>query len=233
MKIPHSPLLALFIAALLCACNPGATVVTGNGNVIKANDKSVTLRTDGLPNAEITAAGDLSIDGKAVAVNASQRALLQTYHREMNAMTADGIAIGKQGASLAGKAVTEAIKGAISGKTDDVDSKVEAETKKIEQQAMQLCKRLVTIKASQDALATSLPEFKPYATLDQSDVDDCGSNQNDSYSAGKETGGALAKAIKGEKGEKGESAGMDAAQQADAAGAIQAETAADKDKTTH
>jgi hypothetical protein len=229
MKIPHSPLLALSIAALLCACNPGATVVTGNGNVIKANDKSVTLRTDGLPNAEITAAGDLSIDGKAIAVNASQRALLQTYHREMNAMTADGIAIGKQGASLAGKAVTEAIKGAISGKTDDVESKVEAEAKKIEQQAMQLCKRLVTIKASQDALAVSLPEFKPYATLDQSDVDDCGSRQNDNYNAGKEAGGALARKM---KGEKGEATDMDAAQRADAAAAVEAETVADDSTST-
>lgn len=225
MKIPYSPLLALAIAALLCACNPGATVVTGNGNVIKASNKSVTLRTDGLPNAEITAAGDLSIDGKAVVVNASQRALLQTYHREMNAMTADGIAIGKQGASLAGKAVTEAIKGAISGNTDDVESKVEAETKKIEQQAMQLCKRLVTIKTSQDALAISLPEFKPYATLDQSDVDDCGSSQNDSYSAGKEVGGSLAKAVKGDDPQDIEAADSgDAAAQADAAGASETST---------
>lgn len=229
MKIPYSPLLALSIAALLCACNPGATVVTGNGNVIKADDKSVTLRTDGLPNAEITAAGDLTIGGKAVAVNASQRALLQTYHREMNAMTADGIAIGKQGASLAGKAVTEAIKGAINGKTDDVESKIEAETKKIEQQAMQLCKRLVTIKASQDALAVSLPEFKPYATLDQSDVDDCGSSQNDSYSAGKEVGGSLAKAI---KGDKDRSTDLDAAQQADAAAAVEAEAVTDDSANT-
>jgi hypothetical protein len=28
--------------------------------------------------------------------------------------------------------------------------------------------------ASQQALAASLPAFKPYATMDQSDVDDCG-----------------------------------------------------------
>lgn len=229
MKTIHSPLLALFMAALLCSCGPGTSVSTDGGK-ISANGKSVTLRANGLPNAEITASGDLTIGGKAVAVNASQRALLQTYHREMNAMTADGIAIGKQGAALAGKAVTEAIKGAISGKTDDVESKVELETKKIEQQAMQLCKRLVTIKASQDALATSLPVFKPYATLNQSDADDCGSRHNDSYSAGKEVGGSLAKAI---KGGKNESASMDAAQQADAAGAVEVETAANQDKTTH
>lgn len=229
MKTIHSPLLALFMAALLCSCNSGTSVSTDSGR-ISANSKSVTLRVDGLPNAEITATGDLNIAGKAVAVNASQRALLQSYHHEMNAMTADGIAIGKQGAALAGKAVTEAIKGAINGKTDDVESKVEAEAKKIEQQAMQLCKRLVTVKASQDALAASLPEFKPYATLDQSDVDDCGSNQNDSYSAGKEAGGAMARKIKG--GKDG-SADMDAAQRADAAGASEAEAVADDSANTH
>ena len=218
MKIVHSPLLALLMAALLCSCNPSTNVSTDSGR-ISANGKSVTLRVNGLPNAEITAAGDFSIGDKTVTVNAAQRAFLQSYHHEMNAMTADGIAIGKQGASLAGKAVTEAIKGAISGNTDDVESKVEVEAKKIEQQAMQLCKRLVTIKASQDALAITLPEFKPYATLDQSDVDDCGSSQNDSYSAGKEAGDSQAKEIKGQKNEH---TGMDAAQRADAAAATEA-----------
>ncbi|MEO8365229.1 MAG: DUF2884 family protein [Pseudoxanthomonas sp.] len=229
MKTIHSPILALLMVALLCSCNPGTSVSTGGGK-ISANGRSVTLRVDGLPNAEITATGDLSIGGKAVAVNASQRALLQTYHREMNAMTADGIAIGKQGASLAGKAVTEAIKGAINGNTDDVESKVEAETKKIEQQAMQLCKRLVTVKASQDALAVSLPEFKPYATLDRTDVEDCGSSQNNSYSAGKEVGRSVGKAIKG--GKDG-SADMGAAQRADTAAAAEVQAAAADQENTH
>ena len=228
MKSTHSPLLALFMVALLCGCNPGTSISTDDGK-ISAKGDGVTLHASGLPNAKISASGDLEINGKNVEVNAAQRALLQSYHHEINAMTADGIAIGKQGAALAGKAVTEAIKGAINGKTDDVESKVEAEAKKIEQQAMQLCKRLVTVKASQDALATSLPEFKPYATLGQSDVDDCGSSQGNSYSAGKDAGGAMARKI---KGEKDESAGMDAAQQADAAGAIEAEAATDKNGTT-
>ena len=227
MKTIHSPLLALFLVALLCSCNPGTSVSTGGGK-ISANGENVTLRVDGLPNAEITATGDLKIGGKAIVVNASQRALLQSYHQEMNAMTADGIAIGKQGAALAGKAVTEAIKGAINGNTDDVESKVEAEAKKIEQQAMQLCKRLVTVKASQDALAVSIPEFKPYATLDQSDVSDCGSNQNESYSAGKEAGDSQAKEIKGEKNEP---AGLDAAQRANAAAAVEVEAVADDSAT--
>lgn len=224
MKTILSPFLALPFGLLLCSCNPGTSVSTDGGR-INASGKSVTLHADGQPEAKITAAGDLLIDGKAVTVNPAQRVLLQAYHKEMNAMTTDGIAIGKQGAKLAGKAVTEAIKGAISGNADDVESKVEAEAKKIEQSAMRLCKRLVTVKASQDALAASLPEFKPYATIDQSDVDDCGSDQNDSYIAGKDAGGSLARAM---KGEKDENHGMDAAEQAEAAGANRTEAAADE-----
>lgn len=198
MKTLHSSLLALSLAALAAGCTPGTHVSTGKGNVT-SNGKVITLRASGQPDAKISADGELTIDGKAVAVNDAQRALLQSYLKEMNAMTADGIAIGKQGAALAGTAVSEAIKGAIKGDGKPVDEKIEAEARKIEQQAMQLCKRLVTIKASQDALAGQLPAFKPYATIDASDVDDCGSKSGDSYAAGKEAGGALARAMKDEK----------------------------------
>lgn len=175
MKNPYSLLLTLSMAALLCSCSPGTTVVTGDGRVT-SDGKGIALRADGQPNARISAAGDLTIDGKAVAVNAQQRALLRSYHDEMTAMTADGIAIGKQGAAMAGTAVTEAIKGAINGNGDQIDAKMQAEAEKIEKQALQLCKRLVAIKASQDALATQLPAFKPYATIELKDVDDCSDN---------------------------------------------------------
>lgn len=175
MKIPSSSLIAFSLAALLCSCSPGTTVVSGEGRVI-SDGKTITLRADGQPNARISATGDLTIDGKAITVNASQRALLRSYHEEMNAMAADGIAIGKQGVAMAGTAVTEAIKGAINGDGGQIDTKMEAEAKKIETQALQLCKRLVTIKASQDALASQLPVFKPYATIELKDVDDCSDN---------------------------------------------------------
>ena len=220
MKIMHSPLLVLTLAALIAGCQPGTHVSTDNGNVT-SNGKIITLRANGQPDAKISADGELTIGGKAVAVNAAQRVLLQSYLKEMNAMTLDGIAIGKQGAALAGTAVSEAIKGAINGDGDQIDAKIEAEAEKIEQQAMRLCQRLVTIKVSQDALADQLPAFKPYATIDASDVDDCGSKQKVSYDAGKDVGGSLARAVKGEK-EKAEQATIesgDAAAQADAAAA--------------
>ena len=219
MKIMHSSLLVLSLAALIAGCQPGTHVSTDNGNVT-SNGKVITLRANGQPDAKISADGELTIGGKAVAVNPAQRVLLQSYLKEMNAMTLDGIAIGKQGAALAGTAVSEAIKGAINGDGDQIDAKIEAEAEKIEQQAMRLCQRLVTIKVSQDALASQLPAFKPYATIDASDVDDCGSKQKVSYTAGNEVGSSLAKAVKGDQATADPATESgDAAAQADAAAA--------------
>ncbi|MCA1714873.1 MAG: hypothetical protein LC715_07125, partial [Gammaproteobacteria bacterium] len=43
----------------------------------------------------------------------------------------------------------------------------------IEAAALRLCQRLPGLLATQQALAASLAAFRPYATMDQSDVDDC------------------------------------------------------------
>jgi hypothetical protein len=224
MKTMLSAVLPLSLAvALLAGCNPGATVVTDSGSVISASGKKITLRAPGQPDAKISAAGDLEVDGKAVEVDATQRALLKSYHQGMSAVTAEGIAIGKQGAALAGKAVTEAIKGAIRGDTDNVETKVKADAGRIKTQALQLCRHLATVKTSQDALAASLAAFKPYATLSQSDVDDCATDQDDTYAAGKELGGTLGKMTREAQDDTGN---MDAAERADAA-ATEAPTAAD------
>ena len=37
-----------------------------------------------------------------------------------------------------------------------------------------LCTRLPPLLATQNQLAASLPEFKPYASMTQTDIDDCG-----------------------------------------------------------
>ena len=228
MKMLKPSLVALALSALLCACGPQTNVSTESGHVI-SDGKRITLRADGQPEAQISAGGEFSVDGKPVSVTPAQRDLLQTYHRELNGMTADGIAIGKQGAALAGKAVTEAIKGAINGDGDQIDARIEADAKKIEQQALQLCKRLVTIKAAQDSLAAQLPAFKPYATIDVKDVDDCSTDESDSYAAGKEAGGSLARIVKGEKDSSNDGGSGDAAARADAA----ATDAEQKDESSH
>ena len=87
-----------------------------------------------------------------------------------------GMAIGAQGANIAGHALSGAV-GAIFGGKDgeqEFEKKIEAEAAKIEAEAMKICTRLPGLMAGQQALAAALPEFKPYARMTQEDIDDCG-----------------------------------------------------------
>lgn len=142
----------------------------GKGGVnIDTND-----RDDNRPDAEITPKGDLLIEGKAVAINAQQRALLLEHRAQIIGIAESGMDIGVQGADLAAKAMGEAFKGIFSGKSEqEIEKSVEAEAAGIKQAAAKLCERLPGLLASQQKLATTLPEFEPYATMTQEDIDDC------------------------------------------------------------
>lgn len=123
--------------------------------------------------AEITPQGDLLIEGRAVAIDAPQRALLLQYRQQFIDIAGAGMDIGVQGADLGMKAAREAIGSIFSGNTGQVEQRVEAEAARIEAAAMRLCDQLPAMLATQRQLAASLPAFKPYATMDQRDIDDC------------------------------------------------------------
>lgn len=145
-----------------------------NGPVIRIghDQRSVTHRSN-LPKAQITPQGDLLIEDKAVAVTPDQRALLLDYRKQVIGIAEAGMSIGVQGADLAGKAVTEVLGIVFSGKGDQFGQRMDAEGKKLEAQARQLCMQLGPMRATQQQLATSLPAFRPYATMTQADIDDC------------------------------------------------------------
>ena len=133
-----------------------------------------------LPKAEITPAGDLLIEGKAVATTPEQKEKVLAYRGAMIAVVGDGMAIGMEGAKVGIDAAASALKGVLSGQSgDEIGKQVGAEAKtKIKPMVDQLCSRLPALLTAQQALAASVPEFKPYASMDQADVDDC-ANQSD------------------------------------------------------
>lgn len=142
-----------------------------NGNItLSRNGSSV--------DAEITPKGDLLVGGKAVAIDETQRTLLLEYRGQIVNIAEAGIGIGIEGADLAGKAVGEALKGVFTGNTDQIEQKIEAEAKGIEQAATKLCERLPALLDAQNRLAAALPAFQPYAKMDQTDVDECGKDGN-------------------------------------------------------
>lgn len=135
-------------------------------------------RPGGKPKAEITPQGDLLIEDKAVAITPQQRTLLLQYRQHLIGIATAGISIGLQGADLGMRAAGEALKGVLSGKTDQIEQRVEAQAAKIEAAADQLCDRLPALLGTQQQLAVALPEFKPYAGMDQSDIDNCGNDKS-------------------------------------------------------
>jgi hypothetical protein len=187
------PLLCAAVVASLAACQartpePAAagTGATANGNpsalaktisdaARKIDNENITLRSDDgtARKAEITPAGDLIIDGKPVALDASQRRLLLDYRARVSDIAQAGAAIGAAGAELAGKAVTEAIGSIFSGNPDDVGKRVEAQADGIKQAARKLCDRVPALREAHRKVVAAIPEFAPFAEMNEDDSDKC------------------------------------------------------------
>lgn len=167
------------LTALLAACNADNTAQTVEG--IKADvakdietdmnkaideakadltDINVTLVDGG--KAKITAAGDLSIDGKPVTLNAEQRELSKQYYAATKQVAMHGLEIGKESAKLATQAIGSAIGGIISGKNEaDIEKSVEAKAGNIKLVAAKLCASALELQSVQEQLAAAVPQFKP------------------------------------------------------------------------
>jgi len=152
-----------------------SNISISDGFNVEINGRKIR-RPGGKPKAEITPQGDLLIEDKAVAITPQHRTLLLQYRQHLIGIAAAGISIGLQGADLGMRTAGEALKGVLSGNTDQIEQRVEAQAAKIEAAADQLCDRLPALLATQQRLAAVLPEFKPYAGMDQSDIDSCGNN---------------------------------------------------------
>lgn len=126
-----------------------------------------------LPKAEISPDGDLLIGGQAVAVTPEQRALLLDYRGHVVKLVETGMTLGVKGADLGMQAAGEALKNVFTGGGADFEQRIEAEAAKIEAEALKLCDDLPAMLETQQQLAASLPEFRPYATMEAQDIDEC------------------------------------------------------------
>ena len=194
MKILNASLLAMALAIPLAACgekpaaNAPATDTTVGAKVREATDKArkemaegnISIGHDGA-NVELTPTGDLLINGTSIPLNDSQRAITLRYRTQMLGIAEAGIDIGVQGANLGAKAAGEAIKGIFSGNSDQIEERINAEADKIKASAAKLCDQLPAMMATQQQLAAAVPEFAPYAKMDQSDIDDCRNGNSQSF----------------------------------------------------
>ena len=148
-----------------------------NGFQFGAHDTSKSKRAKAdLARAEITPQGDLLIDGKVQAIDAGQRRQLLAYRRQVIAVAKAGIDIGQRSADAALEAVGSGswvglLVGAMTG---SLERRIERVVKQeIEPGVRGICRQLPAMMDSQQRLSASLPQFRPYATLEADDVADC------------------------------------------------------------
>lgn len=135
---------------------------------------------DTLAKAVITPQGTLVIAGKPVKDTPEQHTLLVDYRQQIIGIAEAGMDIGEHGANLGTQAAKQAIWGALTGKSDkEIEASIKPQTEQIKAAALKLCKRLPGMLTSQQKLASAMPEFRPYATMTQKDIDDCGKDVQD------------------------------------------------------
>ncbi|PWK89897.1 hypothetical protein [Fulvimonas soli] len=135
---------------------------------------------DPRPKAEITPQGDLLIAGKPVPATPEQHALLLDYRQQIVGIAEAGMDIGSHAADMGVDVAKEAVWGALTGKSDkEIEAAIKPQTDRIEAAAAVLCQRMPGLLSAQQKLAAAMPEFRPYATMQQKDVDDCGKKTAD------------------------------------------------------
>ncbi|WP_269791705.1 DUF2884 family protein [Stenotrophomonas sp. Iso1] len=187
----RTPLLTALLCLPLLACgerpqtNGASTDTTLGQKVREATDGArkqlaegnLSVSSSDGTKVEISPKGDLLINSTPVPLKDSQRALVLQYRQQMLTVAQAGIEVGVQGANLGVRAASEAVKGIFSGNTDQIEERINAEAAKIEASASKICDQLPALLATQQQLAAAIPEFKPYAKMDQGDINDCRDGQ--------------------------------------------------------
>ena len=158
-----------------------------NGFRFGVHDTSNSKRAKpDLARAEITPRGDLLIDGKLQAIDAGQRRQLLAYRGQVIVIAKTGIDIGQRSADAALEAVGSGswvglLVGAMTG---SLERRVERVVKQeIEPGVRSICRQLPAMMASQQRLSASLPQFRPYATLETDDVANCERDIRDEFAS--------------------------------------------------
>ena len=138
--------------------------------------KPVDADGNPLPKAEISPDGDLLVGGREIATTPEQRELLLEYRGHVVALVETGMAMGVKGADLGMQAASDVLGSVFRGETEEFGRRMQAEAAKLEAEAMRLCGQLPAMLDTQDRLAGSLPEFRPYATMTAEDIEDCRSD---------------------------------------------------------
>jgi hypothetical protein len=117
----------------------------------------------------------LLIEGKPVAIDGRQRQDLLRYRHQVIDIAKAGIDIGERSAQVALDAVDRGLFSLMVGAmTGSLERRIEKTVKEtVEPGVRQICRSLPALHDTQQRLSANLPEFRPYATLEADDAENC------------------------------------------------------------
>ena len=154
-----------------CSNDVGNTSVFHHISVL--NSTQIAIHAHSGPYAFVSVGGDLSIDGKTLAITPTQRELLRQYFAGAIALRDDALATAAAGMATASQAIGSVVTGLAGGKPDQIGPAIEARAAKVEAQAAKVCADLSQLRAKQETIAGQLAAFRPYATIDAGQIKDC------------------------------------------------------------
>jgi hypothetical protein len=167
------PALLLLPLALVATSASAVHVRISTGEGIEIDNDTVVITPRGEARAEISARGDLRIDGRPVALDDHDRQMLQRYNRKLHSIQAHAIEIGIEGASIGIGALAYVAVALVTGDRDAVERHVEPRAERLEEKAQHLCHEVRSLQRLQDRIADEVPAFVPYALMDEDDAADC------------------------------------------------------------
>lgn len=193
MKILSCVLLALS-AALLSACDAddaaqvkvdmrdgdgdgdagGGVFDRGDGAIGMDGDKVVIEAGGTRAKAVIGPDGSLTIGNAVIDTGAAGQAALKAYDAAAVAMKTHAIAIGHTGAAFGVDVLKDVVSGFFDEKRmDQVGERAGEGAQSLIASLRELCTRMETVLAAQQAAAAAVPAFQPYAVLEADQVREC------------------------------------------------------------
>jgi hypothetical protein len=168
----------------LAACSEHSHDFSFAHGALRVHGSEVIITGDSGRDAHLAPGGSLTIGKDPVTLSPEQRAQAESYYNAALAIRGDALATGKAGAEVGATAAQEVVSGLVHGDTSQIGAKIEAKTREVRQQALGLCHDLESIRSAQESLAATLPAFKPYAVVRESEVTDCARDLKDNKSSG-------------------------------------------------
>jgi len=173
----------LFPLLVISACSRSGTpqvnvnfnhMFSSDNHGLKVEQGRAIITNDQGHQAVITQQGTLTIENRDVAVTPQTKDDLVQYVETTQEIKQQGIEIARRAGGFAAGILSDVFGGLLNGESDkDIERNANQSAAEFKQSVLPICMSVQKLKQLQDAIATDVPAFEPYAVIEDKDSNDC------------------------------------------------------------